>query len=193
MKLIVMLFALSVAGVGQSALVVQLSPQDASRAKATHQAMLDAEKKWNDMQSEISQKYLIVDKDDPNASDQRWYTAEDVFFSGTASTATWSTLSVDANGYLVSGRPCETEAEKKARADAQAKAEQEAKKREAEREAKSRRWRKNWYQKSFEFSDDFKFIVPKHEEAKPYLPSWINGATLTSPVDLAAQSGVINP
>src|ERR1700674_6044430 len=77
----------------QDAVVLQLKPEDAAMARSVHQQMLDAEKRWKDLQTEITNKYLIVDKTDPDASMEEWYPPE----SGLTSGITWGfdTLGTD--------------------------------------------------------------------------------------------------
>jgi hypothetical protein len=67
-------FVLTMASVqlfAQTALVVPLSPDDTARYKRVHQEMLDAIKRWNDIQSEVRDKYLILDKSDPDAGAEK--------------------------------------------------------------------------------------------------------------------------
>jgi hypothetical protein len=79
--------------VAQSVPVVALKPQDVEKVRSTRQAMLDAEKAWTDLQTEITNRYLIVDKDDPDASNEKWYPLEQTSGSGTI---TWSTAGTTA-------------------------------------------------------------------------------------------------
>jgi hypothetical protein len=66
-------FVLTMASVqlfAQTALVVPLSPDDTARYKRVHQEMLDAIKRWNDIESEVRDKYLILDKSDPDVGEE---------------------------------------------------------------------------------------------------------------------------
>jgi len=168
----------------QTAKVVQLKPSDAAKAKQVYKAMMDAENAWSDLQKEISNKYLIVDKNDPDAGNHRWYPPEDsdiplgsVATGTTQHVITWNTNSV-----------CETPEEKKAREAALQAEEQRRKDVEEKREARSKRYRRGWDVEGcydcepieFEFSEGFNFIVPKAPKVEPphnNYPSIIYGGT----------------
>lgn len=57
----------------QTVPVVALSPEDVSKVKAVHEAMLKAEADWRAFQLEIANRYLMVDQSDPDASGVPWY------------------------------------------------------------------------------------------------------------------------
>lgn len=161
--------------VAQSVPVVALKPQDVEKVRSTRQAMLDAEKAWTDLQTEITNRYLIVDKDDPDASNEKWYPLEQTSGSGTI---TWSTAGTTAT-ILTTSQLSQDECDPKAVAERkQWKADED--KREQEREAKSRRYRRGWTlggsncidcgTKEFEYSSDWKYILPKSPTPSPVQP-----------------------
>lgn len=162
----------------QSALVVPLKPEDAAKVQRLHQQVLDAEKAWTDAQKQIKERYLIVEKGDPDASDDHWYPPAKMP-DGTFSTTyigSGSFITTTGLSYLSSENACDP----KKVAEHQAW-EAEQKKLEQAREANSRRWRKGWYPNHncsgcdplpFEYSEDFKYLVPKPTPAeKPLLNS----------------------
>ena len=172
MKWLVVLAVLTTMAFSQSALVVPVSSADASQLKKLHQQMEDAEKAWRDIQEAMRDKYLVVDKSDPDASDDRWYPPEKTKNGWTISyVSSGSFITSNGTPYLSNEDRCDPK--KVAEHEAW---EKEQKQRFDEREAKSRRWRKGWYPQHdcegcsslpFEFSGDFKFMVPVKVEPPP--------------------------
>jgi hypothetical protein len=144
MKQLLVYFVLTMASVqlfAQTALVVPLSPDDTARYKRVHQEMLDAIKRWNDIESEVRDKYLILDKSDPDAGAERVY--QDDSLNITSESPVWFASDTCGSG---------------------------CKKYQQERESLAKRVRKGWERSQiyvgeghtldFEFTRDFKFIVP---------------------------------
>ena len=185
-SLVSILLLLVVSCYAQSALVVPLSAADAAKVQRMHQEMLDAEQRWKDLQTEISNHYLVVDKTDPDASDERWY--PDNGANGTSGVTGMflkgASIGLTTNGNFVYPDECDPKykAERK-------KWQDEQDKRTEEREAKSRRYRKGWTKGQncyncgvldFEYSNDWKYIVPKPPETKPANNwTWGGGAFVT--------------
>lgn len=147
----------------QTTPVVMLSSGDAARVKRVHQEMLDAEQAWNALQTDISDRYLVVDKKDAAASEVKWY-PRGTTFTGISSPA----MGFYTGTAMVGGdtqAACETPEEK--RKDLERQFQQEAQ--QAELEAWSRRVRKGWEVKNcgncepvpFDYSDDYRFLVKK--------------------------------
>lgn len=127
----------------QTAKVIELSSADAAKAKSLHEAVLAAQKAEQDFRKVVEDNYLMESK--PG--------------SGTYSTFGWvgsgGITLCSANGSLA---PCsEPTAEEKAE---QAKA--HAAWVEAEKRAHHLERRAGWF--DFEYSEDFKFIVPMKVE-----------------------------
>lgn len=157
MKYVVAVLILIVSCVAQSALVVPLKPEDVANISSLHQEMVDAEKRWADVQNEIKLRYIVVDKDDPEAGDATWYPPDNV--------------STGFSFGLTLGQD-ECDPRYKERRE-QLRAEQD--KQRDEREAHAKRFRKGWGVSncigcdaiSFEYTTDFRFIVPKPPTPKP--------------------------
>jgi len=170
MKTLIAVLALCCAALAQGTPVVPLSPQDVARVKTVHQAMLDAEKKWKDLQGEIGKKYLTVPKGDPNASPTRF---EDPPVG--VNTFTVSGYSVTLGGDVTDDQ-CNSQARAKRKAE-----EERERKAEAARDAMLPRVRKGFADSYgslsdvsdlFIYSADWKYLLPK--------PKPMAGSTQTS-------------
>lgn len=134
-----------------------------------------------------------MDKADPDASMEEWY-PEDHSLSGTV---TW--LSAGSTLVMSGDAPAwsdECDPKRKAALD-KLRAEQE--KRTQEREAKSRRYRKGWVKiqscggcgvKDFEYSADWKYLIPKQYPAPAIQPQW--PVILNNPLTAVPMSGSIS-
>jgi hypothetical protein len=168
MKLFAILLFFATLTSAQSIPVVPLSSTDVAKIKQVHQAMLDAERAWADLQKEIERKYLIVDKGDPEAGEGKWYPEDK-----TGGTLTWTSSSGGIIAAFSAESNCETPEQKKARAAREAQAQKDRERFEQELERKSRRIRRGWEQcpncvgsgtvRAFDYSQDWKYLVPKPE------------------------------
>lgn len=184
MKILITILILSVCAIAQSVPVVALSSSDAARVKRIHQDMLDAEKQWQNLQTDIQRRYLIVNKNDPSASDVKWYEDENPF--GITSGTFITTVGTMYGG----GVPqCETAKEVEERKAREVKAEEDHHRLQEERDVKARRVRKGWESRNctsclpaFDYSDDFRFLVRKPDPV--VVPQndrfFVNPATWTS-------------
>lgn len=180
----------SLAVIAQSVPVVELSSADAARVKRVHQEMLDAEQAWNALQADISDRYLIVDKNDPAASDVKWHprgiTTTIRFMTGTSNILAWSSDPTPT---------CKTAEEKKQERAREKQEQAEEEKARDELEAKSRRVRKGWEQKNcgnceplpFDYSDDYRFLVKRPPAPAPagsiqFGPTYPIGGTWLNPL-----------
>lgn len=142
MKYVIFVLALLIGSmcIAQSARVIALSDGDAANLKAKWDALKLAEKNWADAQEEVKAKYLTVPYQDPEAGyEYNPPTANGVSFASTTSSC-WT--------YAENGRMVETEDCKKEQAA------------ERERQKKARYNRRGW-EYGFEFTGDFRYIVPK--------------------------------
>jgi len=149
--------------------IVRLEPGDAVRVERAEKAVRQAQQAWEDLQKEISLKYLVVDKNDPDAGTREWY-PPDAPGSGTRILTTWGSGSITLSN---EEQRCMTADEKKAAEQEHAKYEAEQKRLQDEREAVSRRIRKGWVDgngdvSAFEYSDDFHYIAAKKTPAPTY-------------------------
>lgn len=133
--------------------VVALSAEDADTVKSVHDELATAQQHWENIQKQIGEKYLLVSKDSPDASDKKWY----------PTSGSWGIYIASGNIVYSNGAThCETEEEKTARLAREAEAKEANERAEAERESKSKRIHKGFDSESdFEFSDDWKFILKK--------------------------------
>jgi len=123
---------------GQEAKVIQLSQEDTAIAHAKWQALQDAQKTWDEEQKRLAKKYTFVHGDDPEAGDtQAWDMSGNGLAYSITSTATWTTSS--------SPSPAEIAAAQKA----------------YEEHKKKDWWFRSGWESGFDFSKDFRFIVPK--------------------------------
>jgi hypothetical protein len=158
MKYAICLLALTTL-LSAQAVVVPLSPSDATQIAFVHAQLVEAQKNWDTLQKAIGKKYLVVGKDDPNAGDRRWY--DEVITSGTITTD-----ALFISGDYTCKTPEETAADK-AKYKVWAEAERL---REAEREARSKRIRKGFdNERDFIFSDDWRYLLQKPLEP-PHTP-----------------------
>ena len=156
----ILIAVMSVMCAAQSMPVVPLSSADVAQVEATHQAMIEAEQAWEKLQKTIKEKYLIVDKDSPDASETKWY-EDSLLILSAGSTLT----------YAPEYDTCDPQAKKE-----REKYAAEREKARTEREGKARRIRKGWVAvencigcgpKNFEYSSDWKYLVPAPELPKP--------------------------
>lgn len=136
----------SVAAHAQSAKVIALSPADAKEAKDLYAQRDAINKRIDDLHQKVTDKYLSDEKPGPGPS-----------LTGYITTTCAMILSI--NGVQP---PCppETADAKKARED-----------REAKEKLMHHLEVKDDWRNGFEFSDDFKFVVPK-SISMPSNPSW---------------------
>jgi hypothetical protein len=141
-------------GYGQEAYVVQLSPVDATQARQTWDALQTAQKNWEATQNGIALKYLIVDPKDPDASEQPYTPIGALLTTGSA----MGCIIISSEGSLDCSNQ-KTELDK----------EGVERKKEYAREKRQRRGFQSDIENklpSFEFSHDFRYIVPAKAAAK---------------------------
>jgi hypothetical protein len=163
MKTIVFVVAVMLASVvwAQDAKVIELTPADAVKAEQVYQAKQKADQAWKDEQKELAERYTVVDEKDSDASntlvDSIFGTVSGVAsiqppcFAGTSDPNYKCPDTIGTNchqeatnppGQTVCG-PTETPAPSKPFVHY---------------------YRQGW-QNGFDFSKDFRFIVPKPDEA----------------------------
>jgi len=180
----------SLVGFGQEAYVVSLKPDDAMKAKATYDKLQQAQKDWADTQKHIALKYLIVEPTDPEASDKHYVgetdTGINISSSGTLSSGNLALRYITTIG----GNQSEPTKEEIA---------QETKEEKAyiERFNREKRQRKGFDGNcsnclpKFEFTHDFKFIVPSKPEVKaPVSPFYLSPAAKTLTTDDSGSAGL---
>ena len=174
----------------QEAVVVPLSVSDAEQARETWDALQTAQRNWEAVQKHIALTYLVVPPNDPDASETHY--AEPVSITGNASsgslilgstvTAGVGCIHNDANGNVALVGPCDDSkptpeqiAARKLVEDRQAEEEKARQKRYAQEKRQRRGFEgdcSNCLPK-FEFSHDFKFIVPPKAAPVPSTsPFW---------------------
>lgn len=174
MKYVFLTILFCLAGYGQEAYVVQLSATDSAASRAAWTNLQTAKKNWEEVQKGISQKYLIIDANDPDASDYHYVgvliAGDLIFGSGTITSAhiltSASCLGADGKGYdCYTGKPILGPS--KEELDGRRKEDEERQ----DRYAKEKRQRRGFGENcstclpKFEFSHDFRYIVPvKHEQ-----------------------------
>jgi len=153
--LLTILFCLTAAG--QEAYVVQLSVPDATQARETWDQLQTAKKNWEAVQKAMALKYLVVDPSDPEASDKH-YVGEGL--TGTANSGTLTTyLSL---GSIVNLPLSAQEAARLAK-------EEDKRVEQWKREKRQRRGFESCCENTlpqFQFTRDFRFIVPEKVEVK---------------------------
>ncbi len=156
--LVVLVFPLS----AQTAKVIALSPEDAAQIKSLYEQRDALNKKIEEATAKIADKYLMESKP-----------GSDHYITCTES----GTVSYGTNICFSLPRHVETAEEKK-------KHEEEYKKwREAEKKATHLERKQGW--SSFEFSEDFKFIVPKNTlSVTTYSPCGCGGFGCITPANL---------
>lgn len=171
MKLAIAILAFTIASFAQT-VVVPLSPEDAARVKSVKEQVDAVNKLWENLQKEIGKKYLVVEKDSPDASDHSWYEDSSVF---SPNSITWASsgsfLVMDGSGHIKSSDSdeCRTPEEIAKNKALHAKAEAEQKKAEEEQYARAKRIHKGFdNEHDFIFSDDWKYLLPKPPTTSPY-------------------------
>lgn len=144
--------------------VVALNREDADTVKTVHDELIAAQDHWAHIQKQIGEKYLIVDKGSPDASEHKWYP------EGISVFRSWSIIGTGTNFYLSGEAKCETEEEKKDRLAKEVTAREFQEKQDAERESHSRRIRKGFESESdYIFSDDWWYLLKKPEAPSPFI------------------------
>ena len=137
----------------QSAKVLAVEPSDAERANVLYERMKQAERDWEDFQQATKEKYLTVPYDSPERGNI-WYESPPP--EGGATTGGllyWSGSGTVSGCSIISDNPpskdyCNKQEKERAAA--------------WEKEKKTKRWKRaGWEDFEFEWSKDFKFIVPK--------------------------------
>lgn len=163
------LAALSSPSLGQSQKVIELDTLDVATAKQLAKNLADAQGALEKFRSAVRDKYLAVVEGSKDAGSCSAPTAR----SGVS-------ISTDGSGWVTTGsltiQGCETAEEKTARLVSEKKLREEQNKYAEEHPRMM--YREGWACGSFEFSDDYKFIVPVVE--KPVF----NSGTITIPAPL---------
>jgi len=149
MKNILFVFALLiVAGLGaQEAKVLPLKSDDSFEAKEAWYKLQDAQKEWDAVQSKVKEKYLLVPYGDKEAGNE---ILEPCSISNPC-------LSSSTNVFTLTGRTHQLSAVEE---EAKAKREEQYRK-EAEENRKTAHYQRKGWENGFQFSSDFKYIVPK--------------------------------
>jgi hypothetical protein len=128
----------------QTAKVVQLSGADAAKVRATHEALDKAQKAWDAVQQQIRDEYVSsfvwVPDEGPGGITVRGATAGSVLYYS------------ENGGFMASHPACDAECLKRAEAE---------RARVAKLPKKKEYTVKYEWRGGFEFSEDFRFIVPK--------------------------------
>jgi hypothetical protein len=137
----------------QTARVIALTPADTTEVSDKYEALQRAQKDWDDLQLKIKEKYTIVSSDDKERGSS--YSGWLIINSGAA---------LSSGSFLIGGgdNHCETAEEKLARKKLEAKQEQDYKE-----YIKNMRYLRLGWEDGFEFTKDFKFIVPKTRAVEP--------------------------
>jgi hypothetical protein len=143
------------AALAQQARVMSLSSDDASDVKKAWEQLQDAQRHWDFVQKKVRYHYLTVPYGSPEATSS--VVTDDFYENGMGIGFTVATCF-----YTIGGDSRESEACKKERA-------------EREELAKKLRYLRQGWSDGFEFTDDFKYIVPK---APAPLPKQWNGIML---------------
>jgi len=174
MKTLIFTILFCLTAAGQEAYVIQLSPQDAAHAQATWERLQTAQRDWEAEQKVVSLKYLIVDSKDPEASDSH-FLEESLTFTGHSATAVTSGTIYPPFRNVWILRDGQTEIGEKADQELR-QAEERAK-----RYAREKRVRRGFssdttatpeFPPKFQFSHDFKYLVPPKPEQKVYSSPW---------------------
>jgi hypothetical protein len=148
---------LGLAALAQQARVISLSPEDASDVKQAWKQLQDAQRHWDFVQKKVRYHYLTVPYGSPEATSS--IITDDFYENGTGIGYAIATSCF----YNIGGTDNrESESCKKERA-------------EREEQAKKARYLRSGWGDGFEFTDDFKYIVPK---APPLRPQQWNGIML---------------
>jgi hypothetical protein len=143
MKTMLIVLLIAAPCFGQEAKVLQVEPADATKAQELYEKMQQAEKDWKDYVEATKEKYLTVPYDSPERGNQTYERPSNTttaLFSGSGCIL-WGTMAGESN-------KCEQE--------------RESRMKQREKEDKLKPWhRAGWESMEFEFSKDFKFIVPK--------------------------------
>jgi len=144
----------------QEAHVVALTPADASSAKITWEQLQAAQKAWDAEQKRIALKYLIVTPHDPEATSTKF--DEPIF-------PTSATITITSSDHVHTS--LDTPPDELARQEAEHRA-------EVYRQSKLNRKRRGFDDNcstcipKFQFSHDFKYIVPPKPEPVTQTPGW---------------------
>lgn len=154
-RTLILLVICAATALAQSGRVVSLSPADSTAAAKAYADMQDAKVVWEKLRVQLSEKYLIVPYGDPDSSGSEYMRP--------SSLTNQSFIAVEYGDFYIgtTPRPEPSEVEKKAREE----------KRQREREEWKKRavfFRKGWNEHAgvsgllpvFEFSADFRFMVP---------------------------------
>jgi hypothetical protein len=173
MRLIITLLLLAASAFGQNAVVVPTIEQDAANLRRLSKEVQSAQKALDEAKREIEEKYLLTEEVDLSSGHQAHRKGEDGSGISWASSGSFSivTNSTWTEGALA----CPT-------AEQIAKREAARKKQQADAAAYEKAhpwlyWRKGFDgNRSYEFSEDYRFIVPK-PPAPPSDSFWIKPAT----------------
>jgi len=171
MRTLMMVMMVSVAAFGQGAHVVELSAPDATSAKIAYESLQRAQKSWEAEQKRIARKYLVVAPGDPDASDDHF--TDENLNTGIVTGGTFFGVAGGGgclNAVTGYGTPCsdqhkptKEETAQQEIHDKQQAAIERARAEAYAREARKRRGFESCCENTlpgFEFSHDFKFIVP---------------------------------
>jgi hypothetical protein len=168
MKALIALVVFSAGLFAQSALVIQLKPEDSARLATTIKAKVEAAKALEDEEDRIQRLYLVVDEGDPDAGNNTWTDPKESGLSigsGYGWVATIGTTTIKG--------PCASSWESVACLKvrlAEAQDKESAGQKPAPR-VKLKYYRSGWAN-GFEPSKDFKFIVPKPAAVLTPANSW---------------------
>ena len=161
-RLLFVLLAVALSCVSQTARVIELKPEDAQMVKSACEKLDAAQKAYDDAVDRVRQEYTVVLEGDPDAG-ATWVADKDEsgFLVGSGTTK-WVTV----GGYLTwrDDDPCTRSLESVACLTNRLR---DAKALEAEGKKPKPRirghYKRRGWENGFEFTPDFRFIVPKPE------------------------------
>jgi hypothetical protein len=164
MRLIVTMLLLAASAFGQNAVVVPTIEVDAANLRRLNKELQSAQKALDEAKREIEEKYLLTEEVDLSSGHQAHRKGEDGTgtWASTGTSSAWisTNISTDASTFTQSVSACPT-------AEQIAKREASRKKQLADAAAYEKAhpwlyWRKGFDDnRSYEFSEDYRFIVPK--------------------------------
>ena len=156
-SLILAVFLLATAALGQEARVIQIKSEDSVELKQKWEVLQVAQKSWDEANGRIKKDYIVVKEGDKDAGRQVLFAYD---LSGSKMAVYWTSGIIDGCNMLWADST-------KPRPQEDAKRCEEIQ-RKAEKNRASMLFYRNGWESGFEFTPDFRFIVPrKPEPPKP--------------------------